>query len=60
MREAPTILLPVVLLNDLEVAQTTVEGAGGTTSKPIFAFPGGGRFHFLDPNSLELAIMQAN
>jgi predicted enzyme related to lactoylglutathione lyase len=25
-------------------------------AKPIFAFPGGRRFHFLDPNGNELAV----
>ena len=58
MSEAPKTPLPVVLVDDIEGAQTAVEGAGGTISKPIFAFPGGRRFHFLDPNGLELAIMQ--
>jgi predicted enzyme related to lactoylglutathione lyase len=60
MSEAPTMPLPVVLVDDLEAAQTKVERAGGTISKPIFGFPGGRRFHFLDPNGLELAIMQAD
>ena len=56
--EAPTMPLPVVLVDDLEAAQTAVEQAGGSISKPIFSFPGGRRFHFFDPNGLELAIMQ--
>ena len=60
MSEAPATPLPVVLVDDLEAAQTAVEGAGGTISKPIFAFPGGRRFHFRDPNGLELAIMQTD
>ena len=60
MSEAPRMPLPVVLVDDIEAAQTAVEGAGGTISKPVFDFPGGRRFHFLDPNGLELAIMQAN
>ncbi|WP_033921348.1 VOC family protein [Sphingomonas sp. 37zxx] len=60
MTEAPTMPLPVVLVDDIEVAQTAVEGAGGSISKPIFAFPGGRRFHFRDPNGLELAIMQTD
>ncbi len=59
MGEAPRMPLPVVLVDDIEAAQTAVEGAAGTISKPVFAFPGGRRFHFLDPNGLELAIMQA-
>jgi predicted enzyme related to lactoylglutathione lyase len=56
--EAPAMPLPVVLVDDLEAAQAAVEQAGGSISKPIFSFPGGRRFHFLDPNGLELAIMQ--
>lgn len=60
MGEAPTMPLPVVLVEDIEVAHATVEAAGGTISKSIFAFPGGRRFHFLDPNGLELAIMQTD
>lgn len=58
MSEAPRMPLPVVLVDDIEAAQAGVAKAGGTVSKPIFAFPGGRRFHFLDPNGLELAIMQ--
>lgn len=60
MSEASRMPLPVVLVDDLEAAQAAVEAAGGTISKPIFAFPGGRRFQFLDPNGLELAIMQPN
>ncbi|MEJ2178548.1 MAG: VOC family protein, partial [Gammaproteobacteria bacterium] len=29
---------------------------GGTIKKPIFSFPGGRRFHFVDPNGNELAV----
>lgn len=60
MTEASTVPLPVVLVEDIEAAQIAVSEAGGTISKPIFAFPGGQRFHFLDPNGLELAIMQTD
>jgi hypothetical protein len=60
MSEALRMPLPVVLVDDIEAAQASVAKAGGTISKPIFAFPGGRRFHFLDPNGLELAIMQPN
>jgi predicted enzyme related to lactoylglutathione lyase len=56
--EAPKMPLPVVQVDDIEAALAAVVRAGGTISKPIFAFPGGRRFHFLDPNGLELAIMQ--
>ena len=37
-------------------ARRAVEKAGGTATKPIFDFPGGKRFHFLDPNGNELAV----
>ena len=57
--EAPSAPLPVVLVDDVEAAVTAVEAAGGRISNPIFSFPGGRRFHFLDPNGLELAIMQS-
>ena len=58
--EATAAPLPVVLVDDIEAAQAMVERAGGTVSKPMFSFPGGRRFHLLDPNGLELAIMQAD
>jgi len=60
MSEAPSAPLPVVLVDDIEAAQAAVTAAGGTISKPVFTFPGGRRFHFLDPNGLELAIMQTS
>lgn len=60
MDEAPRMPLPVVRVDDIESAQAAVEGAGGSISRPVFAFPGGRRFHFLDPNGLELAVMQAD
>ena len=60
MSEAAAAPLPVVLVDDIEAALALVDRAGGTVSKPMFAFPGGRRFHLLDPNGLELAIMQAD
>jgi len=60
MSEAPKMPLPVVLVDDIQAAQAAVAKAGGTISKPVFAFPGGRRFHFLDPNGLELAVMQTD
>lgn len=58
--EAPAAPLPVLRVDDLEEEQAAVERAGGRVSKPIFGFPGGRRFHFRDPNGLELAVMQAD
>ena len=40
----------------LEATQARIEQAGGTIIKPIFAFPGGRRFHFGDPNGNEYAV----
>lgn len=48
--------LPVLYHADLAAAQSAVEAAGGTVTKPIFAFPGGRRFHFADPAGTELAV----
>jgi predicted enzyme related to lactoylglutathione lyase len=50
--------LAVIAVDDLDQALTAVQQAGGTISKPIFAFPGGRRFHFLDPNGNELAALK--
>ena len=49
---------PLVILYavDLVDAQARVEAAGGRIEKPIFDFPGGQRFHFLDPDGYELAV----
>lgn len=48
--------LPVLYHADLAAAQSAVEAAGGTIAKPIYAFPGGRRFHFTDPTGNELAV----
>jgi len=40
----------------LEQTQSKIEKAGGSIIKPIFAFPGGRRFHFSDPNGNEYAV----
>ncbi|KAA3627174.1 MAG: VOC family protein [Bacteroidetes bacterium] len=48
--------LIVLYLDNLESIQQEVEEAGGKISVPIFSFPGGRRFHFLDPSGNELAI----
>ena len=48
--------LPVVRVDDLDAALDSVSGAGGLISRPIFAFPGGRRFHFVDPAGSELAV----
>ena len=52
--------LAVIDVPDLEAALGDVERAGASISRPIFAFPGGRRFHFLDPSGNELACVQAD
>ena len=53
--EATAAPLPVLRTADLGAALAAVERAGGTVTRPIFAFPGGRRFHFRDPSGNELA-----
>ena len=48
--------LPVVRVDDLEAVFDAVSDAGGVIAKAIFAFPGGRRFHFIDPSGSELAV----
>jgi len=48
--------LPVICVDDLEAALDAVTKAGGTIAKPIFSFPGGRRFQFIDPAGSELAV----
>ena len=50
-------LLPVIQVDDLEATLEKVTAAGGAVTLPIFAFPGGRRFHFRDPHGHELAAM---
>jgi uncharacterized protein len=40
----------------LAETQAKIEAAGGRISTPVFDFPGGNRFHFLDPNGNEFAV----
>lgn len=47
----------VILYSDaLEETRKSVQEAGGTISQDIYAFPGGRRFHFTDPDGNELAV----
>lgn len=50
--------LPVIRVVDLETTLAAVEAAGGTIAVPIYAFPGGRRFHFRDVDGHEIAAMQ--
>ena len=48
--------LLVLLSEDLEQTQSIVELNGGKISTPIFSFPGGRRFHFIEPSGNEFAV----
>jgi predicted enzyme related to lactoylglutathione lyase len=58
--EATTSPLAVIAVENLEEALDTVVKAGGKITRPIFGFPGGRRFQFLDPNGNELAVLKAD
>lgn len=48
--------LPVIFSTDLERSLAAVTEAGGRIVRPVFSFPGGRRFHFVDPAGNELAV----
>ena len=54
--EAIAAPLAVIEVDDLEAALLAVEAAGGVITRPIFAFPGGRRFHFREPSGNEMAV----
>ena len=52
-------ILLVFYSTDLERDHARVQELGATISKEIFEFPGGRRFHFVDPVGTEYAIWSA-
>lgn len=48
--------LLVFYSGQLENCRSRVLAAGGVVSKDIFDFPGGRRFHFIEPSGNELAV----
>ena len=58
--EATRAPLPVIEVEDLEAALEAVTRAGGKLVRPIFSFPGGRRFQFLDPAGNEVACVQGD
>ncbi|WP_171625579.1 VOC family protein [Pseudoalteromonas caenipelagi] len=52
--------LVVLYSDELEQTMLNVKQAGGTISKDIFSFPGGRRFHFIEPSGNELAVWTAS
>lgn len=49
-------VLVVLYSQNLESTLAKVQEAGGVIIKPIFSFPGGRRFQFLDPSRNEFAV----
>ncbi|WP_019832959.1 VOC family protein [Sphingomonas sp. PR090111-T3T-6A] len=58
--EATRAPLVVIEVEGLDAWPAKVAAAGGTIVRPIFAFPGGRRFHFTDPSGNELAVVEAD
>lgn len=48
--------LVILYSSNLEETQRKVIEVGGIISKEIFSFPGGRRFHFVEPSGNELAV----
>lgn len=48
--------LTVFLSDDLAASEAKITAAGGVISTPTFEFPGGKRFHFLEPSGNEFAV----
>lgn len=54
--EATAAPLGVIEVDNIDRAYAAVLQAGGEITRPIFAFPGGRRFHFREPSGNELAV----
>jgi len=52
----PAAPLVVLFATDLEGARERVIRAGGKISKEIVSFPGGRRFHYIDPAGNQLGV----
>jgi predicted enzyme related to lactoylglutathione lyase len=51
--------MAIVRTDDLDDAERRVTAAGGVITRAQFDFPGGRRFHFLEPGGNELAVWVA-
>ena len=52
--------LIVFYSQNLESTEVKVKQAGGVINKEIFPFPGGRRFHFIEPSGNEFAVWSAS
>lgn len=48
--------LVIFYSQNLEATEAKIKQAGGAISKEIFSFPGGRRFHFIEPSGNEFAV----
>ncbi|MGW8193600.1 MAG: VOC family protein [Desulforhopalus sp.] len=48
--------LIILYSENLERTAAKIEVFGGTIVRPIFTFPGGRRFHFIDPSGNEFGV----
>ncbi|ARU55827.1 MAG: VOC family protein [Pseudomonadales bacterium] len=48
--------LLVFYSDNIEDTQAKVTASGGSINKPVFSFPGGRRFHFIEPSGNEFAV----
>ncbi|GGY32560.1 glyoxalase [Bacterioplanes sanyensis] len=55
-RMANGAALVVIQVDDLEAKLAEVKAAGGDICQDIFSFPGGRRFHFIEPSGNELSV----
>ena len=57
--QTSTAILPLIEVENLEAALDAATAAGGTVRVPIFAYPGGRRFHIVDPAGHEIGVYQS-
>ena len=51
--------LVILYIDDLPGTQSRLQAAAAIISRETFSFPGGKRFHFIDPDGYELAVWSA-
>ena len=58
--EATKAPLVVIQVEDLAASLQAVKAAGGQITQEPFSFPGGRRFHFIEPGGSEMAALEAD
>lgn len=52
----PGSILPILYSSDINMSLEKVQKVGAEITREIFDFPGGRRFHFIDPDGNEIAV----